>query len=151
MQPRHIISLLAAFSIINGCSNSPDIANAQVEPKDKAHKATEITRVEHLIFFEFESHELPHNNELILSPHANYLISNPQEIVLVEGFADEVGEENFNQQLGLKRADAVAQKLLQMGVSARQLIIRSAGELKPLNWQHSEMSRARNRRVALFY
>lgn len=149
MRKRHLILGIGLVAMLGGCSSQPEVT---IERKqNNIQSSSQKSRIEHLVFFSFDSAELPTSTNDVLTPHAEYLISNPDEIVLVEGFTDEVGSESFNHSLGLERANNVANALIALGVSPRQLIVRSASESKPLNPNQSLESDARNRRVALFY
>ena len=135
--------------ILSGCESAPP--PLQVESKVTETQSTALPRIEHMIFFEFNSNELPSNTGQILTPHAEYLISNPNEILLVQGYADEIGTHGFNYDLGTMRAKAVVNALLALGVSQRQLKTQSAGEMRPLNHGSWPETHSRNRRVALYY
>ena len=141
--------IATAVIILSGCQNpTPEL---QVEQKSGNTDAYKAPRIQHMIFFTFNSEQLPDNTLEILTPHAEYLISNPSEKVLVEGYADEVGTGDFNYQLGKKRAQAVVDQLLLLGVSKTQLVMQSAGETRPLNHGNWPETDSRNRRVALYY
>lgn len=139
----------ATVAIFSGCAGAPP--PLQVETKIIEKESNQSPRIEHMIFFPFNSDELPNNTEQILAPHAEYLISNPDEILLVQGYADEVGTQTFNYDLGTMRAKAVVKALLALGVSERQLKTQSAGEKRPLNHGSWPETHSRNRRVALYY
>jgi len=75
------------------------------------------------------------------------LSSNPTVSVIVEGHADETGSEGYNQKLSEKRANAAAEYLIQLGVSADRLSTKGYGEAAPLSDNNTSEGRAANRRV----
>jgi len=139
----------ATVVMLSGCESAPPALQVETKVIDKA--SNQSPRIEHMIFFPFNSDELPSNTNQILTPHVEYLISHPDEILLVQGYADEVGSNQFNYDLGTMRANAVVKALLALGVSERQLKTQSAGEKRPLNHGSWPETHSRNRRVALYY
>jgi outer membrane protein OmpA-like peptidoglycan-associated protein len=69
--------------------------------------------------------------------------------VRIEGHTDSVGGAAANEELSLRRADAVKRVLLSRGVQERQMLVLGLGETKPVADNHSAEGRARNRRVEL--
>lgn len=65
----------------------------------------------------------------------------------VAGFTDSVGTEAYNQGLSERRANAVADYLVQQGVSRGQLTVRGYGESNPVASNADSAGRAQNRRV----
>lgn len=72
----------------------------------------------------------------------------PVEISVV-GHTDTVGTRSYNQRLGLERARAAADLLVQAGIEPSRLEISSHGEGNPLVPTGDEVSEPRNRRVEL--
>jgi peptidoglycan-associated lipoprotein len=64
----------------------------------------------------------------------------------VEGNCDERGTEKYNLSLGDKRALAVREYLVTLGVDARQVVTVSYGAAKPAVEGHSESAWGKNRR-----
>ncbi|MBS1149336.1 MAG: OmpA family protein [Myxococcaceae bacterium] len=67
----------------------------------------------------------------------------------IEGNADERGTEEYNLQLGSKRASSVEKYLLALGVTATQVKTVSYGENKPLCSAQDEACWAKNRRASV--
>jgi OmpA-OmpF porin, OOP family len=80
---------------------------------------------------------------------ADVLKANPHMAVTVAGHTDNIGRPEYNMQLGQRRADAVAQLLLNYGVSLNRLALKSYGETKPIATNETAEGRAKNRRVEL--
>jgi outer membrane protein OmpA-like peptidoglycan-associated protein len=80
---------------------------------------------------------------------ADVLVKYPENRIQVSGHTDSTGSDEYNKQLSLKRADAVAQVLLGRGVKSAQIATAGAGELQPVADNGTAEGRAKNRRVQL--
>lgn len=78
---------------------------------------------------------------------AEHLKANPDEKVKLIGHTDSTGTERYNESLSERRANAVANVLLGLGVSAEQIVITGGGFRSPLDNNRNKTGRARNRRV----
>ena len=67
--------------------------------------------------------------------------------LIIEGYASSDGDEQYNVQLSLKRAQAVKDYLIKLGVAAERLEVKGYGEENPLEDNESSEGRAVNRRV----
>ncbi|MDR2724609.1 MAG: OmpA family protein [Candidatus Adiutrix sp.] len=67
--------------------------------------------------------------------------------VVIAGFTDNVGSQEFNLDLGRRRAQAVADILVNEGVPAGKLSVTSYGKDRPVADNGTEEGRARSRRV----
>jgi outer membrane protein OmpA-like peptidoglycan-associated protein len=70
--------------------------------------------------------------------------------ILITGHADDIGTVAYNENLSLKRAQAVRDYLIERGIPARLLRLRYAGEIQPLDESWNNRGRAHNRRVGLY-
>jgi OOP family OmpA-OmpF porin len=75
------------------------------------------------------------------------LTANRSVRVVLEGHTDDLGSEESNQELGLKRALAVQAELSEQGVDAERLSAVSFGETRPVDLGKTAQARALNRRV----
>ena len=69
--------------------------------------------------------------------------------VLVEGHTDNVGPGRYNEQLSLRRADTVAQRLVSVGLQDSMIERRGLGFSKPVADNATAEGRAQNRRVVV--
>jgi outer membrane protein OmpA-like peptidoglycan-associated protein len=67
--------------------------------------------------------------------------------VMIEGYTDSVGDEGYNQNLSLRRADAVRSYLTSHGVALQRLTTEGKGESSPVAGNDSAAGRQQNRRV----
>ena len=69
--------------------------------------------------------------------------------VVLEGHADYMGSDEYNQKLGMDRAEAVRAELVAMGFDAGSIATVSFGESRPLYAEQEDWARALNRRVSV--
>lgn len=103
------------------------------------------------VFFDFDSFVVKTEYQPIVQTHGSYLGTNKQRRVVVEGHTDERGGREYNLALGQKRAEAVKQRLMLLGVVDSQVETVSFGEEKPRGSGSSEDAWAQNRRADLNY
>lgn len=70
-------------------------------------------------------------------------------LVLVEGHTDNIGTAAYNQQLSIKRANAVRDALIRNGVPADKMQAKGYGFEKPVASNKTKEGRAQNRRVEI--
>ena len=100
------------------------------------------------VLFASNSAEISGEDMDRLVKHAEYLLNTPEAVLVINGHSVNRGKLEYNLLLSEKRAQSVANVLLNMGVSKNQLAINAFGDtvptLDPSNWQA-------NRRVELNY
>ncbi len=101
---------------------------------------------ENVFRFSTDKYELADDQKTELEQHAKFLIANPQMTLVINGHADARGTENYNQALSEKRAQAVYDFLVGLGVTETQLKKFGFGEHFPKN---DENNWEENRRVEL--
>lgn len=167
-----IALVLIAFSLLLalGCQTAPPPQKSQPAPPEASHQqpldlvivglvppesttqATEmidwmIFRYEN-IHFEFDSFALSEEARRILEQKADWIKSqDPNTRIIVTGHCDPRGTETYNKYLGVLRANAVKQYLVNSGVPFEQVRIVSAGAQQPLVEGEDESIWALNRRV----
>jgi peptidoglycan-associated lipoprotein len=97
--------------------------------------------------FDFDKYDVREEDKGKLQDNANWLAKYPTVKVRVEGHCDERGTAQYNLALGEKRADAVKDYLVSLGISASRLEIISYGKEKPLDPSQTEDAWAKNRRA----
>ena len=97
-------------------------------------------------YFDFNKADIRADARTALSQTASYLRSYPSERVTVEGHCDERGSTEYNLALGDRRASAVKQYLVSLGISAERINTVSFGKEKPFCMQSTEDCYQQNRR-----
>ena len=98
-------------------------------------------------FFDFDQAEVKEEFRPRIQAAAKIINSNPHLDILIVGHTDSDGPEKYNMKLGLKRAEAVRDLLVDYGVDAERMKVESYGETMPIADNETEEGKARNRRV----
>jgi peptidoglycan-associated lipoprotein len=99
------------------------------------------------IHFAFDRYDLTEESKGTLGTLATFLNQTPDATMTIEGHADERGTTEYNLALGEKRAQAVKDYLVSLGVSSGRLTSVSYGEERPLDPGHNELAWSLNRRA----
>jgi peptidoglycan-associated lipoprotein len=97
-------------------------------------------------YFDYDKADIRPDARAPLSKTADFLKNYPRFKVTIEGHCDERGSTEYNLGLGDRRASAVKQYLVSLGVSADRLTIVSFGKEKPFCNQSNEACWQQNRR-----
>src|SRR5574341_35330 len=110
-----------------------------------------IVEVEKIIFptvaFNFDSASLTDLGKGQVYLAAQRLKEKAELTIVIEGHADNRGSDEYNQKLGLQRAQTVVKELAALGIDPGRVSTASMGESKPLVDQDTTWARAVNRRV----
>ena len=116
-----------------------------VEPEPAAPVKTVLP---YDIQFAFDSAHIAQSEYSDLQSIADYLANNPEQVAQIRGFADAIGTDTYNQELSEKRAQAVADRLVQeFGVDASRLDTVGYGEAYPIAENDTKANRQLNRRA----
>ncbi|MCB9092644.1 MAG: peptidoglycan-associated lipoprotein Pal [Halobacteriovoraceae bacterium] len=98
------------------------------------------------VYFAFDSATISDAARATLDANSEYLKSNSDVQVQIEGHCDERGSVQYNLALGERRANAVRDYLVAMGVDSARITTISYGKERPIDLGHDEAAWARNRR-----
>lgn len=98
------------------------------------------------VFFAFDSSALSADARETLTRQANWMRSYPGVAIRVEGHADERGTREYNLALGARRANAVKNYLVALGVREGQVETISYGKERPAVLGSGPSAWAKNRR-----
>jgi outer membrane protein OmpA-like peptidoglycan-associated protein len=102
------------------------------------------------INFEFDKTTLMEDSRDILEVAYQALVANPDVQVEISGHTDSVGSDEYNQDLSLRRAQAVKNWLEQRGVRSERMITFGKGEREPIADNDTDEGRAENRRIEFY-
>jgi len=98
-------------------------------------------------YFDFDQYSLTGAARAILDKQAAWLQANPSVNVTIEGHADERGTRDYNLALGDRRANAVKDYLVALGVNPARMKTISYGKERPRALGSNEAAWAQNRRT----
>jgi len=99
------------------------------------------------VYFDFDRYDLSTDARTILRANADWLKNNQTARVEIEGHCDERGTSEYNLALGAKRAQAVREYLVTLGVAGNRLSTISYGEEIPVCKEATESCWRQNRRA----
>jgi peptidoglycan-associated lipoprotein len=160
--------LVLAIGIVSlgGCANRPDATADVVDETDDATDDAVTDVVEETdsgvderdapfawkaqiqdVFFDYDKYNLREDSRRTLQENARLMREHPEFSVVLEGHTDERGTREYNLALGQRRADAVRQYLIDLGVPGSQMRTISYGEERPFDPGSNEGAWSLNRRV----
>jgi peptidoglycan-associated lipoprotein len=98
------------------------------------------------VYFDFDSSVLKTAEKPKVAAVADYLKANSANAVRVEGNCDERGTEEYNRSLGERRALAVREELIRLGIDPTRADTISYGKDRPADPGHDESAWKKNRR-----
>jgi peptidoglycan-associated lipoprotein len=150
-----LLSVIAVAVLLTACASKKEqtagttTTAATVEkPTGPAPDSVEYfnTVVGNTVNFDYDKYDLRPDAQAILRGQAAWLNQNPSRTVTVEGHCDERGTREYNLGLGERRANAVKQYLVSLGVSGNRLKTISYGKERPVCVSSDESCWAKNRR-----
>ena len=98
------------------------------------------------VYFEFDKASVRPGEQSKGQTVAKVLKDRPNTKVLIEGHCDERGTEEYNRSLGEKRALALREYLMNLGIEGNRVFTVSFGEDKPAVQGHNDAAWDKNRR-----
>ena len=138
---------------------------AKIEPAAKPEKAEKEEKKEQAdaprktglkflgrIYFATDGHDkMVGNDEAFLKGVASRLKKSPGQKLILIGHGDSRGTAPYNKYLGKQRAEFVKKQLVANGVSAKRIVIRSAGKTRRrYTNDNTDVKRQKNRRADIF-
>jgi outer membrane protein OmpA-like peptidoglycan-associated protein len=99
--------------------------------------------------FDFDKSDIRPDSRPILNEAVEILKENPNVRISVEGHTDAIGSDAYNEQLSLRRAEAVFRYLVNHGITPERMDVTGYGKRRPVADNETEAGRAQNRRVEL--
>jgi peptidoglycan-associated lipoprotein len=152
-----LIGILSALVLLAACSSTPETppggpqspgapgtgSRSGLPGSQQDLEASAGDRV----FFAFDRSDITPESQQILARQADWLRRYPNVAVTIEGHADERGTREYNLALGERRAQAVKNVLVAMGIPASRISTISYGKERPAVVGSSEEAYAQNRRA----
>jgi len=99
------------------------------------------------IYFDYDKSKIRPDADPLISQHAKLLGSYAEDKLTLQGNCDERGGREYNLALGQRRADAIKERLVLLGVPAGRIDTVSFGKEKPRLACHEEKCWQENRRA----
>ena len=99
------------------------------------------------VTFDFNEATLKSGGLRTIRDLAKFMEEYPERNILVEGHTDSIGSDEYNLGLSERRANAVRQALIGLGVSGQRIRIQGVGKMQPVASNATEIGRQQNRRV----
>ncbi|HZT51877.1 MAG TPA: peptidoglycan-associated lipoprotein Pal [Stellaceae bacterium] len=97
------------------------------------------------VFFDFDKSDIKPEGQQTLQRQATWLKQYPNVTVTIEGHCDERGTREYNLALGNRRANAVKNALVSLGIPANRIQTISYGKDRPIVVGSNEAAWAQNR------
>lgn len=117
-----------------------DPSKRETWPRDAKFFAAETAH------FDFDSSVVKSADKPKVAKVAEHLKANPSHAVEVDGHCDERGTEEYNRALGERRALALREELISLGVKPSRIDTVSFGKDRPADTGHDESAWKKNRR-----
>ncbi|MDA3902906.1 MAG: OmpA family protein [Desulfuromusa sp.] len=124
-------------------------AQHQIEIERQENEILKLTMSSE-VSFDFNSASIKSTFQSPLNKIADIMSRYPQTNIVVVGHTDNVGSDQYNLELSLRRANAVADYLILRGVATARMGTEGRGEMEPIASNDNVVGRAQNRRVEIF-
>lgn len=153
-----VFTVLAVAAACKSKPKSEDVAKAEGQPMDSSISTKEMTyeaagsdsgKIDglHTVHFDYDQATLSADTRKELGDNAEWIKGHNNATIQIEGHCDKRGSTEYNLALGERRAKAVKNYLVNMGIKSNRLTVISYGEEKPLDPADSEEAYAKNRRA----
>jgi len=125
--------------------------DAKIESVDSKDKGAQYAESRENLFpdilFDYDKYEVKETYKQTLQSVSSWMSKNTTARLSLEGHCDERGTNEYNLALGDRRAKAVKDYLVSLGVSSGRIDVISYGEEKPACKEQTEDCWAKNRRA----
>ena len=133
------------------CPKEPETKNGFEDqdgcPDTVPEAVKKFTGVVQGIFFDQNKATIRAQSSPVLGKAAKVFAQYPSVNIEISGHTSSEGDEAFNQQLSLDRAQAVKDWLIKAGTPAERIMIRGAGPSEPIADNKTKAGREKNRRI----
>jgi peptidoglycan-associated lipoprotein len=146
----------AVLLLVAACSSNKEAAGPGPGPTTTSNSSSSTilpgsaedfrVNVGDTVHFEFNQYDIMDSDKGTLQRQATWLAKYPSVRVTIEGHCDERGTREYNLALGARRANAVKEYLVSVGVSSARVDTISYGKERPICTDSTEDCWAQNRR-----
>ena len=152
MKNKYLSLFFAGILLISGCetiggSSSGSTPGYEYGDSKQANLQAYLqNEIGDRVYFETDKHNISSASAFTLESQANWLKSTPGFQLLIEGHCDERGTREYNLALGEKRAQAVKNYLIGLGINPDRVSTISYGKERPAVVGSNDGAWAQNRR-----
>jgi outer membrane protein OmpA-like peptidoglycan-associated protein len=148
----------AAIGAVVGGVAGGAIGNYLDKQQQELEKVADARRTEQGILVSLKGSLLFSSDSAVLRPAAveqladlgDVLAKYPDDRIRILGHTDSTGSVAHDEELSIRRAEAVRDVLMSRGVHTRQMLVEGAGSSRPIADDSTSEGRAQNRRVELY-
>jgi outer membrane protein OmpA-like peptidoglycan-associated protein len=124
------------------------LSDSKAKGKTNVDDAVANAVSEHPVHFAFDKYTITPEEDDYLKGVAEY-IKKSGESFEIDGYADRIGQPNYNRTLSERRAKAVYDRLIELGVPAEKLTYKGFGSTHQMNPDKTKEADEENRRVEI--
>lgn len=160
---RHILIITSVLALMVGCKTKPKESDAGQTPPTAGTETPAVDSTPmnfdpagsdsgniaglQTVQFDYDKANLSNESRQKIQGNAEWMKTNAKVKVQIEGHTDARGSIEYNVALGERRANAVKNYMVSLGISADRLAIISYGEEKPIDRAENDAAWAKNRRA----
>jgi peptidoglycan-associated lipoprotein len=156
-----LLSIFAAAVLVAACESTPETSDSDAGTGEVIVDVVEVEEINprssqyitevlgDRVFFDFDSSVINAQAQQTVKRWAEWMNTFGDVVVIVEGHADERGTREYNLALGERRANAIKNFMVAMGVDPSRIATISFGKERPAVEGHTEAAWAQNRRGVL--
>lgn len=140
--------MVLALTLGAGCAKKAEV-QTYAEVEENPATALEVavqTITDGIVYFDYDKYDVKSEYTGMLQQKADLMKAHPDIRVRIEGNCDERGTQEYNLALGERRARAVYDYMIMLGVNPAQLEMISYGKERPAVAGNNEEAWALNRR-----
>jgi outer membrane protein OmpA-like peptidoglycan-associated protein len=118
---KKLLTAIAVLTITGSAISAPAFAQSNMQDISAQLQSSLETNAPTVVYFDFDMDNVKPDAAAILKQQAAWLLQNPDAKVNLAGHTDAVGSNEYNDDLAMRRANAVQQYLYDNGVSAAQM------------------------------
>ena len=118
---KRLFTAAAILTIAGAAISAPAMAQTNVQDISAQLQSSLEANTPTVVYFDFDKDDIKSDAETILQQQARWLLQNPDAKVNLAGHTDAVGSNEYNDDLAMRRSQAVEKFLYDQGVSAAQM------------------------------
>ena len=136
------------IEIVDNTAQQIEMEEVELTVEEKL--SSELIEVGDRVFFGYDESTISAESAETLNKQYQFLSRNPGISITVEGHCDERGTREYNLALGERRASAVKNYLVSLGVESSRITVISYGKEKPTVEGHNDWAWTQNRTAITF-